>query len=170
MTPPLNRARPGKGPSVATLVSSNVSTVRSGAPILDLAAHNGGLVHGLLSVDELGRIQPIPPGGLTRSDLAKVQFMTRLHAVMPSSSFWKIGAAARVFHFHSDLNGLGELQREVLEQTVKAVVAVQSAADHPAGARPRSEVARMEPVAATNTGFAANSSQEGDTTGRGNGV
>ena len=115
MTPPLQRPRP-KGRSVASLVERNVVVVCSGAPILEHTFHEGNTVNGLLSIDELGRILPIPPDGFSGDDMRRVQCLTKIHVSMPPSSFWRIGEATREL-FLADLSGVSELQREVLEQT-----------------------------------------------------
>jgi hypothetical protein len=72
MTPPLQRPRP-KGRSVASLVERNIVVVCSGAPILEHTYHEGNTVNGLMSIDELGRILPIPPDGFSGEDMKRVQ-------------------------------------------------------------------------------------------------
>lgn len=75
MTPPLQRPRP-KGRSIASLVERNIVIVCSGAPILEHTYHEGNTVNGLMSIDELGRILPIPPDGFSGEDMRRVQVDT----------------------------------------------------------------------------------------------
>ena len=72
MTPPLQRPRP-KGRSIASLVERNVVIVCSGAPILEHTYHEGTTINGLMSIDELGRVLPIPPDGFSGEDMRHVQ-------------------------------------------------------------------------------------------------
>ena len=72
MTPPLQRPRP-KGRSIASLVERNVVIVCSGAPILEHTYHEGTTINGLMSIDELGRVLPIPPDGFSGEDMRRVQ-------------------------------------------------------------------------------------------------
>ena len=75
MTPPLQRPRP-KGRSIASLVERNVVVVCSGAPLLEHTYHEGNTVNGLMSIDELGRVLPIPPDGFSGEDMRRVQVGT----------------------------------------------------------------------------------------------
>lgn len=75
MTPPLQRPRP-KGRSIASLVERNVVIVCSGAPLLEHTYHEGNTVNGLMSIDELGRVLPIPPDGFSGEDMRRVQVGT----------------------------------------------------------------------------------------------
>ena len=115
MTPPLQRPRP-RGRSIASIVERNAVIVCSGAPVLEHTVHEGNTVQGMLSVDELGRILPIPPDGFIAEDMRKILCLTKIHVTMPPSSFWQVGEAPREL-FLTDLSGVSELQREVLEQT-----------------------------------------------------
>lgn len=88
MTPPLQRPRP-KGRSIASLVERNVVIVCSGAPLLEHTYHEGNTVNGLMSIDELGRVLPIPPDGFSGEDMRRVQVGTILLSIRGSSLlFW----------------------------------------------------------------------------------
>ena len=64
----------------------------------------------------MGRILPTPLEGFTWNELRSMSCVTKVHACMPVSCFWSIGASVRHLRF-LDLSGVNELQREVLGET-----------------------------------------------------
>jgi hypothetical protein len=53
--------------------------------------HRDNVVHGMVSIDEVGRLLPIPLDGFTWTELSQMASLTKVWVTMPLQSFWRIG-------------------------------------------------------------------------------